>query len=225
MRTSFWFLALLLVVLLGGCSTASKVYDSGGYAPAMPIAKEDHHYESGSLYSRISTNPLFEDLRARQVGDIIVVVLEELTIGTKNATTNADKSSKIAIDSPKFLQFNKELAATALSNALSSTKQFTGKGDSIQNNSLTGRIPVTVHQVLSNGNLMVRGEKKITINQGDELVRFAGIIRVADITTENTISSQQVANAKITYTGAGIVGDSNAAGWGTRFFFMDIWPF
>ena len=106
-----------------------------------------------------------------------------------------------------------------------STKQdFSGAGTSSQSNSLTGNITVTVAEVLSNGYLVVRGEKILALNEGDEFVRLSGIIRPQDIRPDNSVLSTSVANSQITYGGNGAVADSNSQGWLSRFF-LKVWPF
>ena len=112
-----------------------------------------------------------------------------------------------------------------LSVALSSGKEFKGEGDSSQGNSLSGNITVTVAEVLSNGNLVIRGQKMLTLNQGDEHIRISGIVRPSDIRSDNSILSSQVADAQIIYTGNGMIADSNNMGWLARVFSSKWWPF
>jgi flagellar L-ring protein precursor FlgH len=108
---------------------------------------------------------------------------------------------------------------------LDGERTFDGNGSSSQSNQLTGQITVTVAQRLSNGNLMVRGEKWLTINQGQELVRIAGIVRPQDIGQDNTVPSTRVADARISYTGRGTLADANTRGWLSRFFNSKWMPF
>jgi flagellar L-ring protein precursor FlgH len=82
-----------------------------------------------------------------------------------------------------------------------------------------------VAEVLSNGNLLVRGEKRLTINQGDEYIRFSGIVRPSDIGPDNTVLSTSVADARIAYTGKGTLDESNSSGWLARLFNSKWWPF
>jgi flagellar L-ring protein precursor FlgH len=100
-----------------------------------------------------------------------------------------------------------------LQTELVAAREFKGEGDSTQSNSLTGTISVTVSEVLSNGNLVVRGEKLITLNTGSEHIRLSGIVRPDDVTPDNTIRSSQIANARIVYGGNGPVADVNKKGW------------
>lgn len=99
-----------------------------------------------------------------------------------------------------------------------SSNSFKGQGDASQSNSLTGDISVTVVEVIPNGNLVVRGEKWVTINQGEEVIRFGGIVRPADIAPDNSITSGKVADARIIYSGDGLVDDATKKGWLSQFF-------
>ena len=110
-------------------------------------------------------------------------------------------------------------------NDIDSTREFEGEGETTQENNIEGNITVMVHKVYPNGNLLVMGEKLIELNEGSEIVRVSGIVRPTDVTTDNTVLSNQVANAQITYKGKGIVSDSSKAGWLTRFFYSAIWPY
>ncbi|MGD8525667.1 MAG: flagellar basal body L-ring protein FlgH, partial [Thioalkalispiraceae bacterium] len=104
-------------------------------------------------------------------------------------------------------------------------REFAGEGSSTQSNSLTGRIGVTVVEVMSNGNMKVRGEKLLHLNQGDEFIRISGIVRQVDVRSDNTIPSTLVANAQISYGGNGALAEANSQGWLSRFFSSSWWPF
>jgi len=104
-------------------------------------------------------------------------------------------------------------------------RDTSGSGQAGQSNSLSGSITVTVSEVLPNGILAVRGEKWMTLNTGDELVRIAGLVRADDITTDNTVPSTRIADARITYSGTGAFADASQPGWLDRFFISPLWPF
>ena len=106
-----------------------------------------------------------------------------------------------------------------------SSNTLAGKGDAAANNVFTGSITVTVIEVLPNGNLLVSGEKLVAINQGEEFIRLTGLVRVDDINRFNQVSSQNIADARISYAGSGVLNDSNSAGWLTRFFASPWMPF
>jgi flagellar L-ring protein precursor FlgH len=181
---------------------------------------------TGSIYHASTNRFLFEDYRARRVGDILTVILEEKTDADKKASTSTAKNSNVETPAPKL--FGRGISIwgrEVLEVKGSSTIDFAGEGGSSQSNSIKGNITVTVAEVLPNGFLKVRGEKIMNLNQGSEVIRIRGIIRPQDISSANTIGSQLIANAEITYKGKGMIADSNDAGWLTRFFNSGWWPF
>ena len=223
-----------LLLLLSGCATVQPPRDS--YRPTYPSVPAPPPQANGAIYQPGYSMALFEDLKARRVGDTITVVLQERTQASKDAKTETSKENDISIANPTLLgstpQFNVPGIVPLASNrnntldtGISSSQEFTGEGSSSQGNSLTGNITVTIAEVLSNGNLVVRGEKWLTLNQGDEYIQISGIVRPFDIKSDNTILSSQVADARITYSGEGMVADSNRMGWLSRFFASVIWPF
>ena len=115
--------------------------------------------------------------------------------------------------------------SVGLDASLSSTKSFAGEGDSAQSNEMSGTITAVVTKRLPNGNLMISGKKRITINTGDEYLHIKGIVRPRDIRGDNTIVSSKIANAEIAYSGTGDVANANETGWLSRFFNSKWWPF
>lgn len=216
--------------LLQGCAT-SPAHDSTAYAPARPTTMSPPTPANGAIYQENFGIALFEDRKAQRTGDILTIVLVEKTAATKKASTNTSKGGKVAVDNPTILgipfsfnaPFNNPLDLN-LQTGVSSDQTFKGEGDSSLSNSLNGRISVTVTEVLANGNLIVKGEKLLTLNQGDEYVRFSGIVRSQDVRPDNTVSSTLVADAKIVYLGDGAVADANSMGLLSRFF-NKFWPF
>ena len=164
---------------------------------------------------------LIQDKRALGVGDIVTIVLNESTQSSKSAGTSFGKTSGVNMSVPTLFG----AAAPDATTELSADRNFNGAGKSSQQNTLRGAIAVTVHQVLPNGTLLVKGEKKLQLNQGDEYIRLTGLVRVEDINRNNQVSSQNVANAQISYAGRGALNDSNSAGWLTRFFTHPLFPF
>jgi len=224
----------LMLGTLWGLSACSHMHQGTlsdpDYSPvAAPMVEQPASLiqpPNGSIYKPATNRFLFEDQRARRVGDILTVVLEEKTNADKKASTATKKNS--SMKTPVAKLFGRGLTfhgRDVLSSELSSKSDFSGEGGSSQSNSLKGNVTVTVAAVLPNGFLKVRGEKIINLNQGSEVVRIRGIVRPQDISSANTIESQQIANAEITYKGKGMVADSNDAGWLTRFFNSGWWPF
>lgn len=211
--------SLLSALLAGGCATHPGPRDQ--YRPVTPPVRTPPPQSDGTIYHSSTVMHLFQDIKARRVGDVITIVLEERTQASKNAKTETDKETTLEAETPTALgdTFGK-LGASA-----SSATQFGGEGKSSQSNSLSGNITVTVVDVHPNGNLVVRGEKWLTLNQGDEYIQISGIVRPADVRLDNTVLSTRVADARITYSGQGFVADSNTMGWFAQFFNSVFWPF
>ncbi|CAG0938442.1 hypothetical protein GPROT2_00215 [Gammaproteobacteria bacterium] len=211
------------LLVLAACSSVVG-QQPGAYPAAIPQEAALPPPESGAVYRPTTSIALFEDNKARRVGDTITVRLAERTQASKSASTDASKESKTDTGSPTLLggpvtSNGKEI----LSNSWETDQEFNGKGSSSQSNRLDGNITVTVAEVLPNGNLRVRGEKWLTLNQGEEYVQISGIVRPADVAVDNSIPSYKVADARITYSGNGLVPDANRPGLITRFF-MKFWP-
>lgn len=222
-------LVLLLVVLalLGGCASGPSVRgDDALWAPTPPpdVAVQAAA-SNGAIYQDAQGMELFNDPRAHRVGDILTVVLVESTQATKKATTTTSKTDKANIGAPTILGQGLSIGGKPGTIGLDGERSFDGSGSSSQSNQLTGQITVTVAQRLSNGNLLIRGEKWLTINQGQELVRVSGIVRPQDIGQDNTVPSTRVADARIGYTGRGTLADANTRGWLSRFFNSKWMPF
>lgn len=220
MRSASLF-AALLALTVAGCQTLPPVHpdDSAEYAPPE-LEYSPPPTASGGLF-RPGYGALTQDRRAVQVGDILTVVLNESTQSSKSAGTSFDKSTGVGIGIPRVLGRN----FSDIESAVSADREFKGSAKSSQQNTLRGSIAVTVHRVLPNGVLEVKGEKWLRLNQGDEFIRLTGLVRPDDIDSYNRVSSQNVANARISYAGRGALSDANTAGWLTRFFNHPWFPF
>lgn len=219
-------LSLALVGMATGC--ASRLGPMGGddFTPTPPPVAPPPTYENGSLYSSAHAVSLFEDLRARRIGDVITVVLNERTDANKSASTATSKDSTVSLaPGTAFGRPITDDGVPIAEAALSGEREFEGAGTSSQSNQLNGSITVSVVDVLPNGLLVVQGEKWIQINQGREYVRVRGLVRPVDISALNTVSSSQIANAQIAYGGSGALADANREGWLARFFSSVVWPF
>ena len=180
----------------------------------------------GAIYQAGQQMELFADLKARRVGDVLTIVLNESTNASKNAITKTAKTTTVANSAPTlFGQSMTIKGAPILSATLNGADSFDGEGSSTQSNSLAGSLTVTVVDVQANGNLVVQGDKTLKLNQGDEFVHISGVIRTADIATNNTVTSDKLADAKISYSGKGAVDSSNRMGWLARFFNSPFSPF
>jgi len=220
--------------LLSGCASVEKpLPNDPRFAPVQPTQLLPPPTDSGSLYQAHFSNNLWSDQRAKRVGDILTVVLEESTSSSKSANTSVSKDSAITIPEGTILgttpSFGSGLpnsnTALSLSADLDSNRSFAGESDADQSNSLTGNITVTISQVLPNGMLVIRGEKWLTLTRGEEFIRITGLVRQADIRPDNTVLSTRVADARIAYSGTGELADANQMGWLSRFFNHPLWPF
>ncbi len=224
-------LKIITVLMVGGvltgCSHTPDRISKFEYEPAYPtnIPKLDTP-RSGSLY-QTGAMDLFNDIKARRIGDIITVKLQEKMNAQKKAAANEKKSNVSKHAAPSLLGGTVGAALGGVNllgaTSLDSSDTFKGQGDASQSNSLTGDISVTVVEVIPNGNLVVRGEKWVTINQGEEVIRFGGIVRPADISPDNSFPSTKVADARFIYSGDGLVNEATQQGWMARFF-SNYWP-
>ncbi len=214
---------LAAAALLAGCSTMPESADT--YAPPVPVL-EAAPPTAGAIYPAGGDLRLFEDLKANRVGDILTVRLIEQTNATKNATTSTSKSSEASFSNP--VVFGRPVTADGVpigEGSLGGATAFDGAGSSSQSNSLQGDIAVTVVARYPNGNLRIRGEKWVTLNQGGEFIRLSGIVRPSDIAPDNSIASSKVADARITYSSKGVLADANRMGLLSRYFNSAWWPF
>lgn len=217
---------IVMILLLSACSFNAPVQSNPEFVNVRPVVAAPPPVTNGSLYQTGYGMSLFSDVSAKRVGDIITVILQENTNASKTASTSSSKESSANLPSPTlFGDLLKFRGKEIFNAAIESQNEFSGSGDSSQSNSINGNVGVTVAEVLPNGYLMVQGEKRLTLNQGSEYIRFSGIIRPADIRSDNTVLSSQVANAQIIYGGTGLIADANTAGWFTRLTSSPWWPF
>ncbi|MEE9100819.1 MULTISPECIES: flagellar basal body L-ring protein FlgH [Pseudomonas] len=224
-------LPLLAVAALAGCVSPPPKPDDPYYAPVMPRTPIPAAQNNGSIYQSGFDNNLYGDRKAFRVGDIITITLNEKTQASKKANSDISKDSKTKLGLTSMFGSGLTTDNPIGGGDLSLSAEYGGsrdaKGDSQagQSNSLTGSVTVTVAEVMPNGILAVRGEKWMTLNTGNELVRIAGLIRADDIATDNTVSSTRVADARITYSGTGAFADASQPGWFDRFFLSPLFPF
>lgn len=229
MRLSNFFTVGLVAFLLSGCEALNPPVAGRNpdYAPTYPATPDPKQLrkETGAIYDPETVLPLFETMRARHEGDILTVFLLENTNASKNATLQQMKNESNMIKNKLFLGRPIELGGGySMDFDLSNQRQFNGSAQAVQNNQLAGSISVTVAKVLANGNLVVQGEKWVRINQGEEFVRLSGIVRPQDIKADNSITSDRVANARISYGGTGQVNNTNAQGWLARIMWGPLFP-
>jgi flagellar L-ring protein precursor FlgH len=209
---------------LAGCSAMPPHVDS--FDATLPPDEVPQASNGGAIYQVGHDVPLFENSVAHRVGDVITITLEEKTDASKSASTTTAKTTKANLTAPTV--FGAPVTVNGvpiLSGNLGNATSFDGSGDSKQSNALTGSVSVTVAKRLANGNLLVRGQKWITINQGREFVRIQGVVRPVDIGPDNTVSSLRVADASISYGQQGVIDSANHKGLLARFFDWKWSPF
>ena len=212
-------IATVLLVMLAGCAQYNADRVSIDFEPMypqeMPLVETNNR--SGTIFNAAQGNLFSMETKAQQVGDIITVSFAESFQATKsqNAATSRSLDSSVNLPGVADLILPNSTNAADLSTKLAagSENSFSGSGSSAQSNSLTGQVSVHVVRVFQNGNLEILGQKKLTLNNGDEYIRVHGIVRPQDIDAENVVSSDRIANANIQYIGAGDIAESSKKGW------------
>lgn len=206
--------SLLAIWVSGLCACQTLIPptpDAPRYAPVSPASLVPPPSPHGAIFQAGYSRGLFDDQRASRVGDVVTILLSENTSSKKSTETKLTKDNDTSAG-------GMTLHGLAVSQAMSGEREFSGSADADQSNSLSGSITVTVADVLPNGVLFVRGEKWITLTNGDELIRVSGLVRRADISPNNTIISTKLADSRITYSGRGELADSGRMGWLARLF-------
>lgn len=213
--------ALTLPALLPAVADARKKAPTPGFEVSIATPLPAPPANGAIFQAANGYAPLTSGNRAAMVGDLLTIVLAERTQATKSNSANTDRNGSIGLSPPvtgPLALFTKAEAT------LSGGGQFKGAGSAEQSNQLNGEITVTVAQVLPNGALVVRGEKVLNLNRGDEHIRISGIVRPADIDFANRVLSSRVADARITYSGTGEIARASRQGWLNKFFSI-ISPF
>ncbi len=193
------------------------------WAPIHPKAKPEHYAaETGSLFNLANSSSLYDDSKPRGIGDIITVNLDEKTKAAKSADADLNKTNDASMDPLAVGGKDLTVGEYNFSYALKNDNKFSGSAAANQSNSLSGSITVEVIEVLANGNLVIRGEKWLTFNTGDEYIRLSGTIRPDDIDFDNTIASTRISNARIQYSGTGTNQDMQEPGFLARFFNVSL---
>lgn len=218
------YLLAAVVIAISGC--ASNSVEDGVSYTSPPVQQVYMPPEDGTIFTSGTEVRLFEDLKAGRVGDILTVRLVEKTNASKNSQTQTAKTTSATLANPEV--FGRPITKNGnplFSGSLDGESSFDGQGTSSQSNSLTGDITVTVIERLPNGNLVIQGEKWLTINQGREFIRVTGIIRPNDIETDNSVLSTRIANAQIAYSAKGALAAANRQGLISRFFNSLLHPY
>ena len=220
------FSAIILILFLSGCAGLINDHEFNPVGDYAISIRPSAHTSDGSIYPLGRDIRLYEDRTARRIGDLLTIRLIERTQASKSASTSVGKESEISLGNPTLFGRPVDFGnGYNLGAGISGGRDFEGAGSSDQSNSLRGELAAVVVDVHPNGNLVVQGEKMLTLNQGNEFVKITGMVRPDDIAPDNSVLSSQVADARITYAGTGALADANAVGWLGRVFLSPLWPF
>jgi len=210
--------------LLAGCSTlnAPPKVDVAEPTHALPVAQPAPMVNNGAIFQAAQYRPLFEDHRARLVGDTLTVQIVEKVSATQKSTSSIDKSGELSAGITALPLFKSNSFARA-SAAGSSSNTFSGKGSTENSNDFSGTITATVTGVLPNGHLLIAGEKQIGVNHNVDVLRFSGQVDPRAIQPGNSVASAQIANVRIEHRGRGAQAEANGIGWLSRFF-LNVLP-
>lgn len=225
MRFSALLRGGLVLVLAASASAPAQASLFGRKAPPedfsttrpLPVAAQPVAPANGSIFQAADGYAaLYEGWRARRVGDPLTIVLVERTAASKSANSKLGSKGDLGINPPTTGPLGSLLKSTDI--GMGGSRNFNGSGAADQSNSLSGEISVTVAQVFANGTMLVQGQKRVTLNRGDEFIQIKGLVRMADIGIDNRVPSTRVADAQIAYTGKGDVARASRQGWLSRFF-------
>ncbi|MBK7590185.1 MAG: flagellar basal body L-ring protein FlgH [Betaproteobacteria bacterium] len=208
---------LAVAAALSGCVAPWRMVEVREPLTAHPIVATIPPAANGAIFQQASYEPLFQDRRARRVGDTLTVQINEKLFASKKAATTATRTGNSSLSIPEI----KGWPGVSVKGATvkgESNNEFEGKGASGSDNTFTGTITLTVIEVLPNGNLFVSGEKQIGINQGSEFVRVSGIVNPINILPGNVVTSTLLADARLEYRGTGYVDEAQNMGWLQRLY-------
>lgn len=216
-------LILISLVVAAGCST---VPPTNVHQPmtARPSPRFEMANANGSIYQAASSRPLFEDRRARFVGDTITVKITESTTASTKSNNKVDQSNAQKYGLGASTGMYGRVLPGAMDLSANSSSAFSGKGEAANNNIFTGNMTVTVIDVMPNGNLLVSGEKQVAIGNEQEFVRISGVVNPSFVDAFNIVESSKIADARIEYKSSGQVSDGQVMGWLARFF-LNVMPF
>ncbi|MBF0262494.1 MAG: flagellar basal body L-ring protein FlgH [Magnetococcales bacterium] len=217
----FLLVPVLPIVITGCGMTRASERPPAPIAIVQPTPPETLAPKKGSIWQTTDRNTLFLDNKARNIGDVVMVKVSENPIATKNAKTKLERtndntlSMTNALDVRKLLKLNNPALAGEAS--ASSTNNFEGKGDIARQSKLEAKISCLVTQVMANGNLRIEGRRDITLNNENEYIILSGVIRPEDISADNSVTSDQIADARIEFSGDGDLDDQQRPSWIGRF--------
>lgn len=202
--------------LLAACGTTPSTITQGP-STARPQVQAVAAASNGAIYQAAAYKPLFEDRRARHIGDILTIVISERTQAGKQASSSGSKTGSADASISALLGLSATTLNRATATAASSNK-YEDESALNSSNSFTGNLSVTVVDVLPNGNLVVAGEKQIGFDKGIEYVRLSGVVQPDTILAGNTVPSAKVADARIEYRTSAKLDTAEVMSWLARFF-------
>ena len=215
---------LALGLLLAGCAHQSTEVRTPAFDEQLPAPHAD--YSRGSLWQGESRS-LVEDHKARRRGDTLTILIVESASASKQASTDTSRSTSASAGMPNALGLEKTLNKwTDLSKLINASydSKFTGAGSTSRKENLTASLSAKIMEVLPNGNFLIEGRRNVKVNNEDQIIKVEGTVRPRDIAADNTINSSLIADARITYTGNGVVSDQQSPGWLMNIF-NKVWPF
>src|SRR5471030_3413133 len=218
MKPLFNSTLLITVLALAGCTAIPSTIVQTPLT-ARPLTPPPQSANNGAIYQSSVFRPIFEDHRARQVGDVLTLVITEKTAAVKAGASSGNKSGSVSATLPGPLQ--KKLGATL---STTNTSQFADGDNQSASNTFTGTMGITVVEVLPNGNLIVAGEKQVALDKGTEFIRFSGMVNPDNIATGNTVSSTAVADARVEYRTNSTIDSAEMSSMASRFF-QSMLPF
>lgn len=213
-----------IILLLTGCAHQTTEVRTPSFDEQLPPPQTD--YSRGSLWQGDSRS-LVEDHKARRRGDTVTILIVESASATKQASTDTQRSTSASAGMPNVLGLEKTLNKwTDLSKLLNASydSKFTGSGSTSRKENLTASLSAKVMEVLPNGNFLIEGRRNVKVNSEDQIIKVEGTVRPRDIAADNSINSSLIADARITYSGNGVVSDQQSPGWLMNIF-NKIWPF
>ena len=214
-----------VAALLAACAGPMPMAHSPQFAPVQPLPRENVKMSTGAIFAADSTDMWQAKRRDYRVGDIITVLLEEKAQANRTLSNETSReSTNDAVPqglTNRIAGLNGALTGLKTDGATITNK---GKGNAGQQASLTGSVAATVVEVQANGNLVIRGEKQLSMSEGGEIIQVSGVIRPDDVSAISTVQSRRLANAQIAYRAAGDLANATRAGWGTSALWK-WWPF
>jgi flagellar L-ring protein precursor FlgH len=224
-------ISVTIILLLLGCASKQAIRpgDESATVVTAAVIPPPPPRSPGSLWTG-QQGGLFHDIKARNAGDIVTVAIFERASASKEANTSTSRDSSAAAGIDRLFGLEKNLATINSSinpgRLVDATYQsdFAGSGKTSRREDLVATLTAQVMEVLPNGNLVISGSKTVTVNREQQLIRLSGIVRQADISPQNLVDSKNILDARIAYTGKGVISDKQGQGWLVRIL-ENVWPF